>query len=85
VGAVAIQVDRMTAPATFKVYPGLMSLATAARYCDMTQAEFLKAVAGGDLPQPVLINGRERWRMTDIERHFDAPEDVWQKTRFARI
>jgi len=37
-----------------------MKLETAAKACDMTQAEFLKAVAGGDLPQPVLINGRER-------------------------
>ena len=68
-----------------KPFPILMSLKTAAQACDMTQAEFLKAVAGGELPQPVLINGQERWRMVDIERHFEAPEDVWQKARFQRI
>jgi hypothetical protein len=62
-----------------------MKLSTAAAYCDMTQAEFLKAVASGELPQPVLLNDKERWRMTDIERIFDAPEDVWQKGRLQSI
>lgn len=68
-----------------KHWPSLMKLSTAAAYCDMTQAEFLKAVASGELPQPVLLNNKERWRMTDIERIFDAPEDVWQKGRLQSI
>lgn len=68
---------------TLKVFPwpGFMTLEAAARYCSMTRPDFVRAVACGELPQPVRINGKERWRLTDIERHFDAPEDVWQKTR----
>lgn len=33
----------------------------------MTPNDFMKAVACADLPQPVIINGQERWRLTDIE------------------
>lgn len=77
----------MNKPARFTVaaWPGLMSLDIAAMYCSMTRPEFLRAVAGGVLPQPVLIDGKERWRLSDIERQFDAPEDVWQKTRSLKI
>lgn len=47
------------------ILPGFMALETAARYCDMKPADFLKAVSVGDMPQPVLINGQERWRLAE--------------------
>ena len=42
------------------LWPGLLSLEKAAMYCSMKPVEFKKAVAVGDLPQPVLIDGKER-------------------------
>ena len=42
------------------LWPGLLSLDLAAKYCSMKPVEFKKAVAIGDLPQPVLIDGKER-------------------------
>lgn len=41
-------------------WPGLLSLNLAAKYCSMKPVEFKRAVAIGDLPQPVLIDGKER-------------------------
>lgn len=46
-------------------WPGLLSLNLAAMYCSMKPVEFLKAVAVGDLPQPVLIDEKERWRLVE--------------------
>lgn len=49
------------------LWPGLLSLDLAAKYCSMKPVEFKKAVAIGDLPQPVLIDGKERWRLVEIK------------------
>jgi hypothetical protein len=46
-------------------WPGLLSLNLAAMYCDMKPRDFLKAVAVGALPDPVIINGQERWRLVE--------------------
>lgn len=56
------------------IWPGLMSLDVASLYCSMKPLEFRKAVAAGDLPQPVLIDGKERWRLVEIEGQFDKPK-----------
>ncbi|MGL4640557.1 MAG: hypothetical protein ACRCVX_12620 [Shewanella sp.] len=61
------------------IIPGLMSLQTAARYCDMTPAEFQKAVAVGDMPQPVLVNGAERWRLAEIEGQYEEAKTCERK------
>ena len=53
------------------ILPGLMKLETAAAYCDMKVADFQRAVATGALPDAVLINGQERWRVVEIERQFE--------------
>ena len=60
-------IPQMTRPAVIKEWPLYMALPNAARCCDMTPTQFLQAVACADLPQPVIINGQERWRLTDIE------------------
>jgi predicted DNA-binding transcriptional regulator AlpA len=57
-----------------QAWPGYMKVETAAAYLDMRRADFLKAVAGGALPQPVLIDGKERWRLAEIDGMFDAPK-----------
>jgi hypothetical protein len=61
----------------FPLWPGLLSVDFAAMYCTMTVTEFRKAVAGGELPQPVLIDGKERWRLAEIEGLFDR-KDEWE-------
>lgn len=50
-----------------KEWPGFLRDETAARYFDMTVKEFLGAVAVGELPLPVTINGLERWKKSDLE------------------
>lgn len=58
-------------------WPGLMRLETAASYCDMTPSEFSKAVAVGELPPSMTINGIERWRQIEIEEH-SAQRTAWK-------
>lgn len=50
-----------------KEWPGFLRDETAARYFDMTVKEFLGAVAVGELPLPVTINGLERWKKSDLD------------------
>ena len=64
------------------LWPGLLSLDLAAAYCSMKPVEFKKAVASGELPQPVLIDGKERWRLVEIERQFEGVRDEWQKSPY---
>ena len=60
------------------LWPGLLSLDLAAKYCSMKPVEFKKAVAVGDLPEPVIINGKERWRLAEIEGMFEQKSHKWQ-------
>lgn len=57
----------MTQRAIIREWPVFLALRNAARCVDMTPAEFLDAVAKGELPLPVMISGQERWRLADIE------------------
>ena len=66
-------------------WPRFMTLESAARYCSMTRPDFIRAVTCRQLPQPVRLDGNKFWRLPEIERHFDAQEDVWQKTRSLSI
>jgi len=45
----------------------MMQRATAAHYCDMSPADFEREVAGGRLPEPVLMSGGERWSRRAID------------------
>jgi len=65
--------------ARMTLWPGLMRRDKAARYCDMTQAEFERAIANGGLPQPVMINRVEYWRKADIDGIGQASDiDDWR-------
>ncbi|MBX3562579.1 MAG: hypothetical protein KF780_12305 [Sphingomonas sp.] len=44
-----------------------MRRATAAAYCDMTIADFERAIIDGALPGPVTIGDAERWSRIEID------------------
>ena len=47
--------------------PLMLRRASAARACDMTTAQFERAICEGELPQPILIAGEERWSVAALE------------------
>jgi hypothetical protein len=51
-------------------WPGIMSRATAAEYCDLTVHGFDDWVRKGRLPQP--IPGTKRWSRIQIDRFVDT-------------
>lgn len=59
----------MTAPAR---WPRLMKLATAAAYCDLSPAAFMREVETGRLPASQMIGAREHWDKVAIDRAIDA-------------
>ncbi len=67
---------------TVTAWPGLMSLDIAAAYCCFTERAFMKAVGAGELPQPVMIDGAERWKLADIDAATAAikREKPWLKS-----
>ncbi len=69
----------MTARATLPHWPGMMRRALAARYCDLTVAEFEREVVAGRLPMPVRLGNNEHWskaRMDEaLERISGAAQD----------
>lgn len=65
----------MRRPAYAKEWPGFLRDESAARYFDMTLSEFMKAMAVGDVPQPILINGLERWKKSDLDE-IGAPAQM---------
>lgn len=69
----------MRRPAYVKEWPGFLRSENAARYFDMTLSEFLGAVATGDLPLPVTINGQERWKKSDLDNVgiLSRPKKPW--------
>lgn len=44
-------------------WPALMRKKTAAGYCDMSEAAFLREIAAGRFPSGVMVGGQERWRI----------------------
>lgn len=46
----------------------MMRRKTAAEYCDLSEAAFEREVAGGRLPAPVLLGGREHWCQRALDR-----------------
>lgn len=49
----------------------MMRRTQAALYCGLTVAEFEREVAGGRLPMPVDLAGKESWSRTHIDEHLD--------------
>lgn len=73
-------------------WPAMMKRATAAEYCDMAEAAFLREVAAGRLPPPVSFGGRDHWRREAIdkalavlcgERHDDVEQEFWNRGKAA--
>lgn len=52
---------------TVPYWPQAMKRSTAASYCDMSEAAFLREVASGRLPQPVTFGGREHWHRPALD------------------
>lgn len=52
-------------------WPRMMKLATAARYCDLTNADFLREVAGGRLPMPVRLGSHDHWDREAIDEDLN--------------
>lgn len=45
----------------------MMKVATAAAYCDMSQAAFLREVHSGNLPFPVKLGGHDHWHRPSLD------------------
>lgn len=53
-------------------WPGMMRRQTAARYCDLSVAEFEREVADGRLPMPVKLGNSEHWSKALLDKALDA-------------
>ncbi len=51
-------------------WPAMMKRDTAARYCDMSTAEFERAIADGVIPMPIRFGDRERWSRAVLDRYI---------------
>ena len=63
-------------PAATNAWPGLMTRATAASYCNMTENSFANHVAAGRMPASVLFGNDRRWKKVDIDRIIDPQTDT---------
>lgn len=64
-----------------RVEPILATSKTAARLLDVSEAEFLALVNGGQLPKPVDLAGMKRWSVENLRRiargaAADGMEDI---------
>lgn len=71
----------MTATAPY--WPMMMKRPLAARYCDLSPAEFEREVNEGRLPVPVKLGKSEHWSRRKLDEalealHGDEP-NVWAK------
>lgn len=51
-------------------WPGMMKRRTAAEYCDMSEATFIREVLAGRLPIGVMLGGREHWSKDALDKTF---------------
>jgi len=49
----------------------MMKRATAAEYCDMSEAAFEREIIAGRLPSSVVFGGRDHWRKEALDRALD--------------
>lgn len=48
--------------------PAAMKRATAARYCELSEAEFEREVAAGRLPQPFKVGRNDHWSRAQLDK-----------------
>lgn len=51
--------------------PRMMTRARAAHYCDLSEAEFEREVAAGNLPTPILLGKKPHWSRKDLDARLD--------------
>lgn len=66
----------------FHDWPRMMKVATAARYCDLPQKEFLQEVAAGRLPQPVRLGNQDHWSRARLDETFEAMDGKVKKANW---
>jgi len=63
-------------------WPRMMKLKTAAQYCDLAPADFMREVATARLPSPIKLGGTDHWDReaidADLSRLSGAATD-WRK------
>ena len=73
-------------------WPAMMKRQTAASYCDLSEAAFEREVAGGRLPPPVTLGGRDHWSKAAMDRALslisgegmsDAERRFWNRGQAA--
>jgi predicted DNA-binding transcriptional regulator AlpA len=52
-------------------WPGMMRRELAARYCDLTVAEFEREIAEARLPMPVRLGKHEHWSKARLDEALD--------------
>lgn len=49
-------------------WPGAMKRGTAARYCELSEAEFVREVAAGRLPAAFIVGRHEHWSKAQLDK-----------------
>lgn len=65
----------------FPHWPAMMRRTLAARYCDLSAAEFEREVNEGRLPLPIVLGGSERWSRRKLDEALellDGGADDWR-------
>lgn len=62
----------MNAPAALPHWPAMMRRGLAARYCDLSVAEFEREVNEGRLPLPIMLGNSEHWSRRKLDEALDA-------------
>lgn len=60
-----------------------MRRGTAARYCDLSEAEFEREVMAGNLPAPLILGRHEHWSRSQLDRALlvlagEMPDMDWR-------
>lgn len=53
-------------------WPGMMRRALAAKYCDLSVAEFEREIVDGRLPTPVTLGNSEHWSKAQLDKALAA-------------
>jgi predicted DNA-binding transcriptional regulator AlpA len=60
------------ATAALPSWPAMMRRALAARYCDLSAAEFEREVNEGRLPMPIMLGKSEHWSRRKLDEALEA-------------
>lgn len=53
--------------ASLPYWPAMMRRATAAKYCELSPAEFEREISDGRLPMPVRLGNSEHWSRAQLD------------------